>query len=63
MYRVKPRKEMERPCGELAAAQPARTAEIEADRNRLSGAGEMGELFKVVAIHSPDWPAPVGFGK
>jgi hypothetical protein len=27
----------------------------------LTGAGDMGELFKVMAIHSPDWPAPAGF--
>ena len=24
-------------------------------------ADQMGELFKVMAIHAPDWPAPAGF--
>ena len=28
---------------------------------RLTGADQMGELFKVIAIHSPDWPVPPGF--
>jgi SAM-dependent MidA family methyltransferase len=27
----------------------------------LTGADQMGELFKVIAIHSPDWPTPPGF--
>ena len=29
--------------------------------HRLTGADKMGSLFKVIAIHSPDWPAPAGF--
>ena len=28
---------------------------------RLISPDQMGELFKVVAIHSPDWPVPAGF--
>jgi SAM-dependent MidA family methyltransferase len=45
----------------LARAHPDRASEIEAARNRLCTPVEMGELFKVIAIHSPDWPAPAGF--
>ena len=45
----------------LARAGPDRADEIETARNRLCDPGEMGELFKVVAIQSPDWPAPAGF--
>ena len=28
---------------------------------RLTSRYQMGSLFKVIAIHSPDWPAPAGF--
>ena len=45
----------------LARARPDRAGEIKTARSRLCNPGEMGELFKVVAIHSPDWPAPAGF--
>lgn len=45
----------------LARAQPARAHEIESARKRLCDASEMGQLFKVIAIHSPEWPAPAGF--
>ena len=44
----------------LARANPERADEIAADRERLCDPGRMGELFKVVAIHSPAWPAPAG---
>lgn len=44
----------------LAGHNPARTDEIEAALHRLTSAREMGELFKVMAIHAPDWPAPAG---
>jgi NADH dehydrogenase [ubiquinone] 1 alpha subcomplex assembly factor 7 len=44
----------------LARANPDRANEIEAALHRLTSADEMGTLFKVVAIHSPDWPAPAG---
>lgn len=47
----------------LAKAYPKRTEQVEAERARLCDAGEMGQLFKVVAIHSPEWPAPAGFGE
>ena len=45
----------------LAKANPDRTAEIESAFARLTGADQMGDLFKVIAIHSPQWPAPAGF--
>jgi SAM-dependent MidA family methyltransferase len=45
----------------LARAHPNRREEIEATRRRLCDPGEMGELFKVLAIHSPKWPQPAGF--
>ncbi|HUG45018.1 MAG TPA: SAM-dependent methyltransferase [Sphingomicrobium sp.] len=45
----------------LARAQPERSEEIQAAIKRLCDPGEMGELFKVIALHSPDWPAPAGF--
>ena len=45
----------------LAAKNPGQGEAIGAARRRLCDASEMGELFKVVAIHSPDWPEPAGF--
>ena len=45
----------------LAASHPERAAEIAAAVQRLTGDAEMGTLFKLVAIHSPDWPTPAGF--
>jgi SAM-dependent MidA family methyltransferase len=45
----------------LVASQPERAAEIAAAVQRLTGDAEMGTLFKLVAIHSPDWPTPAGF--
>jgi SAM-dependent MidA family methyltransferase len=47
----------------LAAAHPRRSEEIAAARDRLCDPAQMGELFKVIAIHSPDWPAPAGFAQ
>lgn len=44
----------------LANAAPARAAEIEAARARLCRPDAMGSLFKVLAIHSPEWPRPAG---
>ncbi|WP_315765202.1 class I SAM-dependent methyltransferase [Sphingomonas sp. Y38-1Y] len=46
----------------LAAAAPERAASIEVDRARLTGADQMGTLFKVIAVTAPGWPAPEGFG-
>jgi SAM-dependent MidA family methyltransferase len=45
----------------LAKAQPERAAEIESGRKRLCDSEQMGKLFKVTAMHSPDWPPPAGF--
>jgi SAM-dependent MidA family methyltransferase len=45
----------------LANAHPERADDIETARSRLCNSEGMGQLFKVVAIHSPDWPAPAGF--
>lgn len=45
----------------LSRANPDRATDVQAALNRLVGKNEMGALFKVVAIHSPDWPAPAGF--
>jgi SAM-dependent MidA family methyltransferase len=45
----------------LAEAHPERAEEIAAERARLCDPEAMGELFKVMAIHSASWPAPAGF--
>jgi len=45
----------------LAAASPERADEILAARGRLVNADAMGNLFKVLAASSPDWPEPEGF--
>jgi SAM-dependent MidA family methyltransferase len=44
----------------LSRANPDRSAEVQAALERLTGKTQMGELFKVFGIHSPDWPAPAG---
>ncbi len=46
----------------LAEASPERAEEIHAARDRLVKADEMGTLFKVMAVHAPQWPVPEGFG-
>jgi NADH dehydrogenase [ubiquinone] 1 alpha subcomplex assembly factor 7 len=45
----------------LARANPQRTDEIGDALERLTASEQMGELFKVMAIHAPHWPQPVGF--
>jgi SAM-dependent MidA family methyltransferase len=45
----------------LTSANPERAAELAAAVQRLAGRDQMGELFKVLAIHSPEWPQPAGF--
>lgn len=45
----------------LAEASPDRREDIFTARDRLIKTGEMGTLFKVLAAHAPDWPAPEGF--
>lgn len=45
----------------LTRAAPERGAELTAALTRLTDAGEMGELFKVMALVGPGWPSPAGF--
>jgi SAM-dependent MidA family methyltransferase len=45
----------------LSRANPDRASNIQTALERLIGRDQMGELFKVLAIHSPDWRAPAGF--
>lgn len=45
----------------LANANPNKSDEVYLALARLTDAKQMGELFKVIAIRSPDWPAPAGF--
>lgn len=45
----------------LAKANPEQADSIASSLERLTAADQMGELFKVIAIHSPDWPTPAGF--
>ena len=45
----------------LSRAHPERAGEVQIALDRLTRRQQMGELFKVIAIHSPDWPAPAGF--
>ena len=47
----------------LAAAHPERSDELASAVQRLTSTDQMGQLFKVIAIHSADWPAPAGFGE
>ena len=48
-------------AGALGKANPNKAAEIQAALDRLTAPDQMGELFKVIAIHSADWPQPAGF--
>ena len=45
----------------LSRANAERAHQIEAALRRLTAKDAMGRLFKVIALHSPDWPAPAGF--
>ena len=45
----------------LARANPERAHDVQAALERLTGGDQMGDLFKFIAIHSPDWPTPAGF--
>jgi NADH dehydrogenase [ubiquinone] 1 alpha subcomplex assembly factor 7 len=45
----------------LSRANPERAADVQAALDRLTGPKQMGQLFKVLGLHSPDWPAPAGF--
>jgi len=45
----------------LTRANPDQAEAIQTALERLTGPDQMGALFKIIAIHSPDWPEPVGF--
>jgi SAM-dependent MidA family methyltransferase len=45
----------------LARTNPDRGDEIASALERLTSGSRMGDLFKVIAIHSRGWPAPSGF--
>jgi len=45
----------------LSRANPDRAEALHAAVNRLTSSHQMGSLFKVIAIHSPGWPAAAGF--
>ncbi len=45
----------------LSRAAPQRAAEVAQARDRLVSPQQMGMLFKVLALVSPDWPEPEGF--
>jgi SAM-dependent MidA family methyltransferase len=45
----------------LARGNPDRAEDIQLALERLTDSAHMGELFKVMAIHSPEWPVPAGF--
>ena len=45
----------------IATANPKRVPELETAVDRLCHEEQMGQLFKVMAIHSPNWPVPAGF--
>ena len=45
----------------LAAMAPHHAAALEAARERLTGEGQMGALFKVMGLAAPSWPDGAGF--
>jgi SAM-dependent MidA family methyltransferase len=45
----------------LSSANPDRSDDVQIALERLTGQDQMGQLFKVIAIHSRQWPAPAGF--
>ena len=45
----------------LANANPERADALAAAVQRLADKDGMGELFKVIAVHSPGWAVPAGF--
>lgn len=45
----------------LAQTAPERKDEIAAAVDRLTGAQQMGILFKALALTAPEWPQPAGF--
>ncbi|NUT00639.1 MAG: class I SAM-dependent methyltransferase [Sphingomonas sp.] len=45
----------------LASAHPDKGEEVEVALDRLCHEEQMGQLFKVMAIHARNWPVPAGF--
>jgi NADH dehydrogenase [ubiquinone] 1 alpha subcomplex assembly factor 7 len=45
----------------LVSANPDKLDDVRVALHRLTAPDQMGDLFKVMAIHSPHWPAPAGF--
>jgi NADH dehydrogenase [ubiquinone] 1 alpha subcomplex assembly factor 7 len=45
----------------LARTNPDRSNDVASALERLTSPDQMGQLFKVIAIHSPRWPVPAGF--
>lgn len=45
----------------LARAHPERGDELGMALQRLAHPDHMGSMFKVIALHAPEWPAPAGF--
>ena len=45
----------------LATSNPDRAEELALAVHRLVARDEMGSLFKVMAVHSAQWPVPAGF--
>jgi SAM-dependent MidA family methyltransferase len=45
----------------LSRANPDRADDVQSALERLTASDQMGRMFKILAIHSPDWPAPAGF--
>lgn len=45
----------------LCRANPDRADDVQSALERLTASDQMGSMFKVLGIHSPDWPAPAGF--
>jgi SAM-dependent MidA family methyltransferase len=45
----------------LSRANPDHADDVQSALERLTASDQMGSMFKVLAIHSPDWPAPAGF--
>jgi SAM-dependent MidA family methyltransferase len=45
----------------LATGNPERAGELASAVHRLTAADEMGRLFKVMGVHSQNWPEPAGF--
>ncbi|MCT2399293.1 class I SAM-dependent methyltransferase [Novosphingobium mangrovi (ex Huang et al. 2023)] len=52
---------IEERAGKLAASAPQHAAAIQAGKDRLIAEEQMGTLFKVMGLASPDWPDGAGF--